>query len=448
VANVPVDAMSIRHGDNAHAARWLTRHGFLEPGSSHDVFLPRETYGIYLAQHASALVRDLRRRGWQIEFVDQRATGVAPAGSHGYVLECAGRRDEFDYVILCAGGSVHGNPLSLDRCDEYIPDPYPTSERLRGIPSDAAVGVLGSGLTAVDVAVALKERGHAGPIRMYSRSGTLPLVRRPGPRWTPKHLTPDRVTSLSCSGGSVGMADVERLFNREVRAWGGEPRGVFPHVPRLGARAWLRWQLDHPHDATDLGTFIFQKSVPLVWQDIWYSLNADDQLRILASSSAMRSIMSRCCPMPRPNAEKVLAMLESGQLEVRGGLMSVARGRDAFDVQLTAAREQTDYIVNAVTPPVYGVHSAAEQLVSSAVAHRLARRHHAGGLEIVPGSSAVVGSRGPGGLYALGDLTRGAFFFTFGLPALVRRGADIARAIHDDMHEQTLRRRSRVPIAL
>jgi uncharacterized NAD(P)/FAD-binding protein YdhS len=205
VANMRVDGMSIRHGDSAHAERWLVRHGLLEQGSSPDVFLPREAYGDYMAHHADELVQDLHRRGWSVELVAQRATSLAP-GSSGYIVECEGRRDEFDYVILCAGGSVLGNPFNLDGCDGYIADPYPTRERLRDIPADAAVGVLGSGLTAVDVAVALNERGHTGTVRMYSRSGVLPLVRRPGPQWTAKYLTAERLENLSRSSGSLALA--------------------------------------------------------------------------------------------------------------------------------------------------------------------------------------------------------------------------------------------------
>jgi uncharacterized NAD(P)/FAD-binding protein YdhS len=173
--------MSVRHGDVAHVERWLVGQGMFERGSSRETFFPRALYGEYMAQHARGLEEDLRRRGWRTELVRQRATSLS-IGSSGYVVECEGRRDEFDYVILCAGGSVHANPFDLQGRDGYVADPYPTRERLCAVPSDAAVGILGSGLAAVDVAVALKERGHAGPIRMYSRSATLPLVRRPGPK--------------------------------------------------------------------------------------------------------------------------------------------------------------------------------------------------------------------------------------------------------------------------
>jgi uncharacterized NAD(P)/FAD-binding protein YdhS len=439
LANLTVDRMTIRHGDSGHAERWLRGRGHLDPGSTTDVYLPRQVYGDYIAQHTEGLLQDLRLRGWRVERVEHAASSLARLGASGCVVESEGRREEFDYVILCAGGSVYADPLDLGRSPGYIADPYPTHERLHDIPPDATVGVLGSGLTAVDIAVALKHQGHAGPIRMYSRSGTLPLVRRRGPAWTAKHLTSDRLRHLTSTRGSLRIAEVRGLFEREVQAWGGEPLGSLRPETGTGLQAWLRRQLEQPHDATDLAAFIFQRLIPVGWQDIWYALDVDEQRRILASRLAMRVVMSWCCPMPPVNAERILAMLDSGQLQVAGGLRSVAPGRGGFEVQLTASRQRADHIVNAVTPPPgFGVHPGVRRLVDSAVGQGLARRHHAGGLEVAAASGAVLGGR-PCGLYALGDLTRGAFLLTYAIPSIVSRSIDIARAIHRDAQDRVLR---------
>ena len=428
LANVPVTAMSIRHGDAAHAESWLAKEGRLGVHRSAETFLPRAVYGRYISEHANQLVDDLRHRGWQIEFIKAKATSLNRNGSSGYTVGSEGRRDEHDHVILCAGGSVLADPFDLASHEGYVANPYPTRERLRDIPSDAAVGILGSGLTAIDAVVALKAHGHTGPVRLYSRSGILPFVRRQGPDWAAEYLTPERIADLSKSTGQFRLADLEQLFEQEVLAWGGEPQGLFPPPPVTEPRDWLRRQLQEPHDPHDLGTFIFQKSVPSVWGDIWYALHPEDKRQLL-ESPALRDIMSRCCPMPRVNAEKVLAMLDAGQLEVRKGVQSVCAGADGFDVQLASTRERVDYLVNAATPSGYGVHPDVRELVDAAVGDGLAKHHAIGGIEVADHSGAIRGVPERCGVYALGDLTRGAFFFIFGLPALVRRSADIANAI-------------------
>jgi uncharacterized NAD(P)/FAD-binding protein YdhS len=434
LANAPVSAMSIRYGDNAHVARWLIRHGELEPDHSGETFLPRAVYGRYIADHSTRLVGELRRRGWRVEFVRSRAASLERTRS-GYTVGTSERRDEHDYVILCAGGSVLGDPFGLDAHEGYVADPYPTRERLCDIPAGAAVGIVGSGLTAVDVAVALHARGHAGPVRMYSRSGVLPYVRRPGPDWSAEHLT-DRIADLNISRGGLRLADLERVFDEEVRAWGGEAGGLFPPPPLHDPLSWLRRQRERPHDPRDLATFIFQKSVPTHWGDIWHALDPEDKRGIL-NSPTLRDIMSRCCPMPQVNADKLIAMLDSGQLSIHGGVETVEPASRGFSVHLPTTTQHADYVVNAATPATYGVHPGVERLVTSAVDQGLARRHACGGLEVAGTTGAVHGGRGTGGVYAVGDLTRGAFFFIFGLPVLVRRSADVAAAIHVDAHRRS-----------
>lgn len=431
LANVTVPNMSIRHGDEAHARRWLVRGKHLDPQHSGHTFLPRALYGRYISEHANELVDDMRGRGWQVEFVKERVTSLKPNGNRGYTVGSNGRLDEHDRVILCAGGSVLADQYGLTSREGYIATPYPTDKRLRDIPSDAAVGILGSGLTAVDAAVALKAHGHEGPVRLYSRSGVLPFVRRPGPDWKAEHLTPDRIANLSKATGELHLADLERLFNQEIQARGSTPRGLFPPPTITDPRSWLRWQLQqHPHDRNDLETFIFQKSVatPGVWGDIWYALRHQDRYR-LTTAPMLRDIMSRVSPMPPVNAEKVLAMLDAGQMKVREGVESVLPTRKGFDVQLHSTKEHVDCVVNAITPSNYGVRPSTQELVDDAIEAGLARPHDFGGIEVAHASGEVRGPREQGGLYALGDLTRGAFFFIFGLSLLVDRSADIATAI-------------------
>jgi hypothetical protein len=69
-----------------------------------------------------------------------------------------------------------------------------------------------------------------------------------------------------------------------------------------------------------------------------------------------RDMGSRCCPLPRENAEKLLGMLESGQASCQGGMQSVEPVQGGFDVHLSSPWEHVDFMVNAVTPAQYGVH--------------------------------------------------------------------------------------------
>ena len=73
-------------------------------------------------------------------------------------------------------------------------------------PSDAVL-VLGSGLTMVDVAILLADRGHRGPILALSRHGMLPRehapTRRRSPLAPPTELAP---SARACSGTSAARS--------------------------------------------------------------------------------------------------------------------------------------------------------------------------------------------------------------------------------------------------
>ena len=114
--------------------------------------------------------------------VDIDTTGAGPT------LVFAGRQPvQVDAVILATGVLPPRWPLSLEgwkdneRC---ISDPWRPGVLDRVAPA-ATVTLLGTGLTAVDVLLALSERGHHGSVRAISRHGLLPRAHVAGPQPRP-----------------------------------------------------------------------------------------------------------------------------------------------------------------------------------------------------------------------------------------------------------------------
>ena len=431
LANVPAQAMSIQPNDPSHARVWLESRGLIGEHlpDDHESFLPRRHYGDYLADTAERALAQMRARGWGVARIEESATGIEASGPALCLTTRGGRRANFDYIVLCPGGSVLSSPWGNLKNARLIANPYPTTRTLAPIPRSAAVGILGSGLTAVDIVVALQAQGHQGPINMISRTGTLNRARMQGPPWMPRHLTMERVMKGAELAGYLTLRDAERLLAHEARDLGGRP--MLLRLSEISSsREELRRQLTEPMTPDDLGVYAFQKSVPSVWQDIWYFLREPDK-RILLTPSRLRAIMSRCCPMPPPNARKILDLLDSGQLTIDTAIFPRAAGPTPT-VQTARGTTRSDYLISAMTPAHYGVAPAATELMDSAIRRGLASTHFAGGVLVERSTSRVhdrTGTANPR-LYALGDLTRGAYFFTFGLPVLVTRSAAISQAIY------------------
>src|SRR6185437_9146607 len=69
--------------------------------------------------------------------------------------------------------------------DNYLRDPWAPGAA-QGLDPEAAVLIIGTGLTMVDLALALRVEGHRGPIHALSRRGLLPQAHVPhAPRALP-----------------------------------------------------------------------------------------------------------------------------------------------------------------------------------------------------------------------------------------------------------------------
>jgi NADH:ubiquinone reductase (H+-translocating) len=157
----------------------------------------------------------------------------------------SGRTLDYDYVIY-AVGSTGVAPSAVPGATEYA---YPIGEleyaqRLRGkldeLHPDAAVTVVGAGLTGIETAAELAEQGHA--VTLVCGGALAPTMSEPGRRSTAKWLTKHGVTVLDgpdtivteVTSGSVLLASGRRLLS-SLTIW---TAGF--GVPELAARSGLR----------------------------------------------------------------------------------------------------------------------------------------------------------------------------------------------------------------
>ncbi len=159
--NTPARAMSALADQPTHFVDYLARRG------SATTFAPRHVYGDYLGETIAELARA------PLDHVAARAVAVR-SDERGFAIDCDdGVVRRTRRVVLALGNPPPRTPDAFsDRPPEYVPDPY---RALAELPADnSPVALLGSGLTALDVVVGLRARGHRGPIVAISRRGLLP----------------------------------------------------------------------------------------------------------------------------------------------------------------------------------------------------------------------------------------------------------------------------------
>lgn len=169
--NVRAGGMSAIPDDPAHFVNWLDARGVENPAGS---FVQRTVYGQYLRE---MLADAAARSNGRLEVVQGEVVDLDQVDGGTRLHFGDGRQLEADAAVLAVGNLPPHTPAGL------VPDLLPPS-RYFGNPWDGAIAdglgdddvvlVIGTGLTMIDVVLTLDARGFRGRIVALSRRGLLP----------------------------------------------------------------------------------------------------------------------------------------------------------------------------------------------------------------------------------------------------------------------------------
>lgn len=229
VLNVPAGNMSAFPDDSLHFVRWLAS---LQTGSDAGTFAPRCIYGEYLA---GILADTLQSE--TVQLMDATAVGLSLCDGIWTVQLNDGAVIKARSVVLAIGNAlIPADPLDISQIAPYYRGTPWAADALQGLSNDAAVLLVGTGLTTVDVALSLRESGHKGQIHAVSRHGKLYHHHQP---YTPQSL--DVLPGEFCT--PLGALRWVRTAVDHLQNSGGDWRAVIdslrPHLPVI----WHNWSL-------------------------------------------------------------------------------------------------------------------------------------------------------------------------------------------------------------
>ena len=162
--NLPADKMSAFAEEPEHFARWARTN--YNPAIQPRSFLPRPVYGQYL----ESLLRHTAANAPKESFswIPEEALSLTRRGGCFLVQTTTGSDLRAEAVVIATGNYPPSDPRIPGLCrssPHYVSYPWsPNAED--GLPSDGAVLLLGSGLTSIDLTVALKSKGFRGQIHV------------------------------------------------------------------------------------------------------------------------------------------------------------------------------------------------------------------------------------------------------------------------------------------
>jgi uncharacterized NAD(P)/FAD-binding protein YdhS len=392
--NVPAGRMSADAENPNEFVEWLTENVPAE-GYTAKSFVPRRLYGSYLKHLLAAAAVD-RRSAVQVTVRHGSVHAVERRTRHWALTLSDERTIDADAVVVATGNAP---PRPWFTADESVrglvlDDPW-NAEAKADIPRDANVALIGSGLTAVDVAMELLDKGHRGQIRMISRHGLLPRHHAPSLVSAPWLFPPY----------PASIAELMRRTRNEARS-----------IP--GQASW-RMAIDalRPH-------------LPAIWG----SLSVDDKARFLRHVRPFWEVHRH--RMAPEVAERIDGAIERGRVVVQQGRLLAIEGAVLGGLSLRVKSRgrvrpvPADVAINC-TGPECDPTTSRNPLIVDLLRKGLARPDplHLG--IDTDASDRIVGASGQvlDGLYAVGPVARGRLWEVTAVPEIRHQAACLSRII-------------------
>ncbi|QRY77114.1 FAD/NAD(P)-binding protein [Pseudomonas sp. PDNC002] len=319
ILNVPAERMSLFPDQPSDFLDFARRQ---MPEAKPGDFLPRRFYGDYLQDRLGHAIAEAAP-GVRFSSLCQHVLELSEHGDHLRLLLDDGQPLESRKVIIATGNFAPATPSplkTLEHDPRYLRDPW-TPGALEAIPAGASVLLLGTGLTMYDMALALQDQGHQGPLQALSRRALLPQAHR-------DNASHPRLPELPASFlGEMGL-------NQRLRK----------------LRTLIRQAAQDGHDWRDLIA-----ALRPVTPQLWQALDDTERGRFLRHLQPYWDVhRHRAAP---PVAQRIRDLRESGQLSVQAGrVMAATTAPDGIALQIQrrgasqATTQRFDFLINCTGP--------------------------------------------------------------------------------------------------
>jgi len=398
--NVPAGKMSALPDDAGHFLRWAREN--YSPAVEDGTFLARAVYG----QYVGGLLDEARSRPNRLQWIEDEVLSIQRDAGHVLAHLKTGASLSASAVVLATGNFPPANPRIpgfSENQKRYVPYAW-SADALEGLPADGSVLLMGSGLTSLDLVIALKSKGFAGSIHVISRRGLLPQVHqqtKPWPQFWDEH-SPRSARGLL------------RLIRNQVLA---------------ASQAGVDWRA------------VIDALRP-VTQNIWRSLPVQEQRRFLRH---LRSYWEVHRHRIAPEQGKLLAhLIQQGQLQMYSGRVThyrevgqlaevTIRNRLAIEQKLSVNR-----MINC-TGSETDCRRIDDPLITNLFAQGLARPDALSlGLDVDEnGAVFELTSTRSDFLYALGPVRKGCLWETTAVPEIRVQAAQLAEHLLNRSRRRT-----------
>ena len=392
--NVPAAGMSAFPDRPGDFLDWHCRsvRSATEPGD----FARRSDFGRYLAATLDETVAEAG--GVTVEHVRRRVTALTVVTGRPHLALADGSSLQVDAAVLAPGVFAPGTawaPASLRGSRRFVADPW-VPGALAAVPDTGDVLLVGTGLTAVDVALTLDRPGRR--LHLVSRRGRLPAVHATGRPRAAVQPSPELVRAASGRTTLEALREAVRGTVRTALRESGDWRPAFDALRSLSAGLWAGLDDDDKARAVrDHGA--------------WWDLHRHR----MAPTTATALHRLRAAGRLAVDADEVVAVQETG---------------DGLLVRLRSGRSMRVAAVVNCTGPLGDVRAARDPLLDHLLAAGTATAGPLG-LGLATSAGRLIDARGTTAapLWTLGAMRRGELGESTAVPEIRAQAAALAGAV-------------------
>lgn len=404
ILNVPASQMGAYPEAPDHFYKWLIDHqnawrhsdpAFADIELSPHAYVPRHLYGFYLSNLLGEASFEALEKGIQLDLIHDEAVDIQPNLCQTLeVILSSGDKIEAQKVVLALGipnvkaiptKGVQNTFQSLWNLKREHPL---QANLLSHLPKEMVVGIIGTGLTMVDAAASLLERGYPGRIVAISKEGKLPETHKG------QTVNLDQLPYCPLTAKAFLRELREEIVQREAR--GEDWR---PVIDKIRAQIHTFWH----HFSTNERKKVFKWLLP-IWNRYRHRMPAS-----------------------------LAAIVNKDSVEIRAGkVTSVESLGEKTAIRYTPKGTQetatlmVDYVFNCSGPEL-SLENNPNPLVKSLLKRGMINMH-ASGVGLAVNDYSTVGSL-EGSLFAVGQLLTGEYFEASAVPELRQQCAQLSEEL-------------------
>lgn len=393
--NQYTETMTIDKDDKEDFMRWVKdTKGVLSPYHTH---LPRKWFGEYLRETAKQYIQDLKA---DIRFDEAEDVDITDEGHYTVVTKASA--EKVDAVHLATGHLAYQDPYDLKNQEGYIYNPYPATKALTFPKGTTSVGIIGSGLTALDVMLYIQKVYPEMKVSFYSRNGLFSSVRGDEPPVNLHYFCDDRVKGLLNELPELTLDKVKEWFYKEMKEHHIDLEWVWNHLGQGTPEGMIR-DLQYRKELGEFQSMI--RHMRSCYPFIWNALSDHEKDQFISQYGEQWQRFK--APIPQKTARQLIRQIKHKETIVVSGLKAVNHTENGFKLEDDTGQTYFEpFLVNCTGQSMQLAESLHLQsnLIQNLVNKGLLVPHKYGGVKIdYPTMSIIDESR-----------VRHSFFKTYG----------------------------------